>query len=99
MRRFRPGWLAPLRLAPVLLVLVASVAPAAAHPVPFSYLDLRLEASGTSGVLTVHVFDAAHDLGVDAPERLLDPAVAAARAAALQSLMAQRLSIASTAGA
>jgi hypothetical protein len=91
--RFR--WLASLRsLACVLLALFCASASATAHPVPFSYLDLRLDAGGVSGTLTVHVFDAAHDLSIDPPDRLLDPNLAASRAAALQSLLASRLSIA-----
>jgi len=81
----RGFWLLP--------ALVLCAAPAAAHPVPFSYLDLRLGADGLTGTLTVHVFDAAHDLSIDPPERLLDPSVASSRAAALQSLLASRLSI------
>ena len=57
---------------------------------PFSYLDLRLDAPRAAvdrGTLTVHVFDAAHELGVDPPDRLLEPDVAAARAPALQALL------------
>jgi hydrogenase/urease accessory protein HupE len=77
----------------IALTLCAS-APAAAHPVPFSYLDLRLTADGIAGTLTVHVFDAAHELAIDPPERLLDPSAAARYAPALQSLLASRLSIA-----
>jgi hydrogenase/urease accessory protein HupE len=82
------------RLGLLLALLMCASVPAAAHPVPFSYLDLRLDANGVSGTLTVHVFDAAHDLSIDPPERLLDPNVAASRAAALTSLLAARLSIA-----
>jgi len=98
-RRFagslRLRWLASRRsLASLLLALLACAAPAAAHPVPFSYLDLRLDAAGAHGTLTVHVFDAAHELGLDPPERLLQPGAAASRAAALQSLLAARLSFA-----
>jgi hydrogenase/urease accessory protein HupE len=77
----------------LLLFLLALAAPAAAHPVPFSYLDLRLEPSGLRGSLTVHVFDAAHELGVEPPERLLEPQTAAARAATLQAALASRLRI------
>src|SRR5438309_1387973 len=43
---------------------------AAAHPVPFSYLDLRLAAGSIEGSLVVHVFDAAHDLNLSPPEKL-----------------------------
>src|SRR4029078_7199173 len=78
------------------LLLVA--APAWAHPVPFSYLDLHLDAKAgqpsIAGSLTVHVFDAAHELSIDPAERLLDADVAATRGAALQALMTQRLAIA-----
>jgi len=81
-----------------LLVVLCCATPAAAHPVPFSYLDLRLSTSGAAGTLTVHVFDAAHDLSIDPPERLLDPAVATGKAAALQALLAARMSIADDSG-
>ena len=35
-----------------------------AHPAPFSYLDLHLDAGGVTGTLVVHDLDAAHDLEV-----------------------------------
>ena len=80
-----------------LLVLLFSAVPAAAHPVPFSYLDLRLDSSGrgpaVAGTLTVHIFDAAHELSIETPATLLDPAVASSRAAALEALLGGRLSI------
>lgn len=58
-------------------VLLAIASPAAAHPVPFSYLDLRMQAGGIDGTLVVHVFDAGHDLNISPADRLLDPSVAA----------------------
>jgi hypothetical protein len=82
----------------LLLGLLAFAVPAAAHPVPFSYLDVRLDPAGVTGTLTVHVFDAGHDLGVDPPAHLLDPGVAAERAAALEQMIGGRLSIASDRG-
>ncbi|HEY2435011.1 MAG TPA: HupE/UreJ family protein [Vicinamibacterales bacterium] len=63
-----------------------------AHPVPFSYLDLRIGPAGTDGSLTVHVFDAAHDLGIAQSATLLDPAVASRQSAALQQMLDPRLS-------
>ena len=42
---------------------------------PFSYLDVRLAGSAVDLTLVVHAFDLAHDLGVEPPDRLLDPAV------------------------
>jgi hydrogenase/urease accessory protein HupE len=71
--------------------------PVSAHPVPFSYLDLRVPASAAGeleGSLVVHIFDAAHDLGVEPPERLLETSVLSARADALSALLAGRLVIA-----
>ena len=82
------------RFGLLLALLVCAGAPAAAHPVPFSYLDLRLGADGVSGTLTVHVFDAAHDLSIEPVERLLDPAIAGSREGALTALLASRIAIA-----
>ena len=83
------------RLGLLLGLLFCAGSPASAHPVPFSYLDLRLGADGLSGTLTVHVFDVAHDLSIDPPDRLLDPSAAGSREPALQEMLASRLSLAS----
>jgi hydrogenase/urease accessory protein HupE len=72
---------------------VFTAAPAAAHPAPFSYVDLRLRADAIEGSLVVHIFDAAHDLNITPNERLLEPLVAAQQSAALASLMAARFTI------
>lgn len=66
---------------------------AAAHPAPFSYLDVRVQAEGLDGSLIIHDWDAAHDVGVDPPERLRDAAVAAAYRDQLTRLMDSRLAI------
>lgn len=87
----------PVVPAVLLIVLALLAVPASAHPVPFSYLDLRLDSGAgqaINGTLTVHVFDAAHELGVDPPETLLAPGVAAARAGALEALLGSRLTLA-----
>ncbi len=60
---------------------------------PFSYLDLRIGADAIDGSLVVHMFDAAHDVDVAAPERLLDPAVAAQESSRLVALLAPRIQI------
>jgi hydrogenase/urease accessory protein HupE len=83
-----------LRLLGLIVVVCAWTAPAFAHPVPFSYLDLRLGADGIEGTVVAHIFDAGHDLQVEPPERLLDPAIAAAQAAALEQLLTPRLHVA-----
>jgi hydrogenase/urease accessory protein HupE len=77
-------------------MLLVTAAPAIAHPVPFSYLDLRLESAkggpaGVDGTLVVHIFDIAHDLSVEPPERLLEPGMAAQRAGAIVDLLGPRL--------
>jgi hydrogenase/urease accessory protein HupE len=64
-----------------------------AHPAPFSYLDLRLNAGGVNGTLVVHDLDAAHDLGLTQADSLLDPAVAATHRDRLVNLLAPRITI------
>lgn len=78
-----------------LAVLVASTAAAAAgaHPAPFSYLDLHLDAEAASGVLVIHDFDAAHELGIEDPQTLLAPEFAAARGDELERILDRRLGI------
>jgi hydrogenase/urease accessory protein HupE len=58
-----------------LLLAVAAAQPAAAHPAPFSYLDLILRDSVIDGILVLHVVDVAHELGMKEDE-LLQAAVA-----------------------
>jgi hydrogenase/urease accessory protein HupE len=65
--------------------------PALAHPAPFSYLDLRLSASGVDGSLILHDFDVAHDVGIERPETLRDEAVAGKFRGQLNRLMESRL--------
>src|ERR1043165_7272495 len=83
-----------LRRAALAAVLVALAAPASAHPVPFRLLDARPHGTGLDRTLVVHIFDAAHDLNVDPPERLLDPRTLNERATALMALLGPRFSVA-----
>ncbi len=66
---------------------------ALAHPAPFSFLDIYLTASGVEGALVIHDFDAAHDVGVDPPDRLRDASFAARYRDELTRLMDSRLEI------
>jgi hydrogenase/urease accessory protein HupE len=66
---------------------------AAAHPVPFSYVDLRLQPGAIEGTVVAHIFDLAHDLNIVPAERLLDPAVASQQSAAIGRLFAGRLTV------
>jgi hypothetical protein len=77
-----------------LALLLGVASPAAAHPVPFSYLDIGIEPDAISLTLVVHVFDAAHELGVDPPELLLDPSMLDAYGNKLVALLSSRMQFA-----
>lgn len=93
--------MARLRLAVALVVLAIAALPraAAAHPAPFSYLDVRLDANVLTGTLVVHDFDVAHDLGIDRPELLLDAAVARQQRERLVGLVERRVGLLADDGA
>src|SRR5262245_28675806 len=78
-----------LRTALLLMVLVRLVAPIYAHPVPFSYLDLRLGQSQgqLEGYLVAHVTYLARELNVTPPESLLDAVTLESKKEAIQSLL------------
>jgi hydrogenase/urease accessory protein HupE len=75
------------------LVFLTLARPLSAHPIPFSYLDLRLQPSVVEGSLIVHDFDVAHELNLQPPERLLDPALVAQHAEAIVRFIAGRLEV------
>jgi hydrogenase/urease accessory protein HupE len=81
------------RLLLLLTALLAAALPAAAHPVPFSYLDLQLQRSFIDATLTAHIYDLAHDLEIAPMERLLDPKVVAEREAAMRTLLGPRFEV------
>jgi hydrogenase/urease accessory protein HupE len=76
------------------MVLLACPRPASAHPIPFSYLDLRLQPDAIEGTLIAHIYDVAHDLNVQPIERLLDPAVVSAYGGAIVRILSGGLEIA-----
>jgi hypothetical protein len=67
--------------------------PAVAHPVPFTYLDLRLQRESLDVMLVAHVFDVAHDMQIDPSDRLLDETVVKTRNDAIVELLASRVRI------
>lgn len=81
------------RIFGLLICTFAVVLPAAAHPVPFSYLDLRLQSNVLEVSLIVHIFDVGHDLNIAPPERLLEPSVVTATANAIRTLLASRVEL------
>jgi hydrogenase/urease accessory protein HupE len=67
--------------------------PAAAHPVPFSFLDLQLTARGMEVSLVIHDFDLAHELNVSEANQFLNPVFLAEHAESLRKLLSARLQI------
>jgi hydrogenase/urease accessory protein HupE len=79
------------RLALLIAAVVLLATAAAAHPAPYSYLDLRLEQGRMEVALAAHVFDLAHDLNVTPAEALLDPAMAESKREAILNILRERL--------
>ena len=82
-----------LRLSAALVTLVWTAAPAEAHPAPFSFVDVRLESTAVDVRVVLHVFDVAHELDIEASERLLDSSTLAEHQARLVELIGERLQI------
>jgi hydrogenase/urease accessory protein HupE len=83
-------------LAVVLLAVVSILGvarDAVAHPVPFSYLDVRIERGVIELTLVAHMYDVAHELGLD-PNQVLDPSVLIPKSDAMLALLQDRLRIA-----
>jgi hydrogenase/urease accessory protein HupE len=88
-----PSAAALLRHLLVVLLLALGASPAAAHPVPFSYLDLEVQDRAIEGRLRVHLVDLAPVLGLADPHALLDPQVRAAHRQAMQGYLAARIDV------
>lgn len=73
--------------------LILTAVPAAAHPAPFSYLDVVFRNGQIDGTLVVHVIDVAHELGVDPADRLLDPNFLGPRRQEIATLLAPRITL------
>ena len=78
------------------LVLTAALAPAraAAHPVPFSFIDVHIDGTTLNVTLVAHIFDLANDLKVSSQEDLLKPEFANQRGPAITAMLTPRFSIA-----
>jgi hydrogenase/urease accessory protein HupE len=85
-------WLVGLSLGVGLTLLPATRA--SAHPVPFSYLDVRMESGAINVALVAHIFDIAHDLDITPPEELLKADVASARTPSMIALLGPRIELA-----
>ena len=80
-----------------MLVLAVTVwllpTPAGAHPMPFTYLDVRLDGTSAEIAVVAHLFDVAHDLGATDIGELMSADALAARAPAIAALMTGRLRV------
>jgi hydrogenase/urease accessory protein HupE len=91
-RRLRGGLGRHAALLTLTLAALAGAAhPISAHSTPFTYLDLNLHDRTIDVSLVAHVIDVSHDIGLDTPEGLLDPAVLSAHRAAIVALFEPRL--------
>lgn len=87
--------LTALAAASLALACLLTLAQAAmAHPVPFSYVDVRIAAGEIELTVVAHMYDVAHDLSVDPADRLLDPAFVSERRDALLALVRDRVHLA-----
>jgi hydrogenase/urease accessory protein HupE len=75
------------------LAFLGAADPAAAHPAPFSYLDVRLRAGALDVSVVIHAWDVAHELRVEPIERVLDPAMLRSSAGAIAALVNGRLQV------
>jgi hydrogenase/urease accessory protein HupE len=76
-----------------LAAVLCTATPALAHPVPFSYVDVRIDREFVDLTLVAHVFDVAHELGVDPPERLLETGFVLSHADTIIALLNPRLQL------
>jgi len=83
-----------LRRAVIVAMLLGVPMPAAAHPAPFSYLDVHVRRGAVEITIVAHDYDLAHELGIDPPDRLLDQSVVDRQASAIVALLRNRLKIA-----
>src|SRR5215470_4398263 len=82
-----------MRVCKAVLLVFLFALPSGAHPVPFSYLDVQLQARAIDVSVTAHIYDLAHDLQITPMERLLEPAFLAERQDAIRVLLAPRFGI------
>ena len=74
-----------------LIVAILSAVPVLAHPAPFSYVDVDLQPAAVDVTVVVHVFDVAHELGIQSDDGSLEPATLAAEGRRVAAMLGQRL--------
>ena len=76
-----------------LLAVMGVSTPAAAHPAPFSFVDVRVHPTSVDIEVVVHAFDVAYELGIQPPERVFDPGALGPQAGRLAALLRDRIVI------
>jgi len=82
-----------VRVLRVIIALVASAAPSAAHPVPYSSFDLQIGADAIDGTFVAHVVGLSYDLRIPDAGQLLDPATLPLYRQSIVELMASRVRV------
>ena len=67
--------------------------PVHAHPVPFSYIDVRVQTTAIELTIVAHTFDLANDLKIQPPERLLENDTLTVQGTAIARLVHERLKV------
>jgi hydrogenase/urease accessory protein HupE len=75
----------------IVVALVACATPAAAHPAPFSYIDVRVDGARAELTVVAHIYDVAHELGMADMSLLLDAATLRAESVRITALLSGRL--------
>ena len=75
-----------------MLAVLGVATPSAAHPAPFSFVDVHIHPTSVDIEVVVHAFDVAYELGIE-PDRVFDPAALGPQAGRLAALLRDRLVI------
>jgi hydrogenase/urease accessory protein HupE len=81
-----------------LVWLSATCVPLSAHPVPFSYVDIRLQSGSLELTVAAHTFDLANELKIQPPEKLLEHDTLNAEGDRIARLFGDRLTIGADGG-
>ena len=73
------------------VVLIGTAVPAFAHPAPFSFVDISFRAGSVDITAVVHIWDVAHEYGIDDPNNLLEEGLVTQRANRLGMLLGDRM--------
>ncbi len=82
-----------LRAILVVLALLGGSWSADAHPAPFSFVDISIRNGAVDVTAVVHIWDVAHEYGIENPNDLLDQGLVDERVSRLGALLNERLTL------